>query len=75
MTAIEEIKNGKGYITIFDPKGKYALFVIEVAETDTVKLKQKAKDEEKRVTDLYNVYENTTKHLLNKILILPVGGK
>ena len=69
MKAAEEIKNGKGYITISDPTGKHASFTREVNEPDPVKLKKLAKDEERRVTDLYATYENTTKHLLNK----PIG--
>lgn len=73
MKAIEEIKNGKGYITFTDLTGKYASFIREVNETDPVKLKKLAKNEEARVTGLYDVYEMTTKHLLNKPIDLTKG--
>lgn len=66
MKAIENVRDSKGYITFTDSTGKYASFTREVNETNPVKLKQLSKDEETRVTNLYNIYETVTKTLLNK---------
>lgn len=75
MKATEQIKHGKGLITFIDETGKYASFAREVNETDPVKLKKLAKDEKKRVTDLYACYENVTRPLLGKFIDLSKAKK
>jgi len=69
MKPTVEVRDGKGWITISDPTGKYAEYRVMVDESDPAKVTERAESDAKRVGELYDAYEKMVRPLLNKKLV------